>query len=112
MRFLSKWSTLALVTAIGSGTLLAQPTPGTTTEGEGSAAVSTSDTSDTLTVADMQTQSLGMNEKVAADARHVVYLREIARKERDVIKLTCINDRHSRTSSGPPTTSCKRRSST
>lgn len=42
---------------------------------------------------DMQVQVDTTRKQIEADNRHVLHLQAIARKEKDVIKLTCINDK-------------------
>src|SRR5262245_55999688 len=43
--------------------------------------------------ADLQVRAHLMQEQTRADARHVMYLQQIAKKEKDVIKLNCVNDK-------------------
>lgn len=47
----------------------------------------------TLSPADLQARVLLLHEQTRADSRHVQYLQQIARKEKDVIKLNCVNDK-------------------
>jgi hypothetical protein len=46
-----------------------------------------------LTVADMKDRTRTHDAQIQDDARHMAHLREIARKQKDVIKLTCVNDK-------------------
>jgi hypothetical protein len=46
-----------------------------------------------LSPVDMQLRVHQLHDQTRADARHVQYLQQIARKEKDVIKLNCVNDK-------------------
>jgi hypothetical protein len=46
-----------------------------------------------ISPADLQPRVHLLHEQMRADARHVQYLQQIARKEKDVIKLNCVNDK-------------------
>lgn len=46
-----------------------------------------------LSFADMLSQAQAVREQILADFRHVKYLQETARKDKDVIKLNCVNDK-------------------
>jgi hypothetical protein len=74
-----------------TGTLLAQP-PDDTDTNDTSAKVSGSITSN-LSLLDMLGRSHDLETQVQGDLRHVRHLQEIARKNKDVIKLTCVNDK-------------------
>ncbi|HWU90262.1 MAG TPA: hypothetical protein VN253_23520 [Kofleriaceae bacterium] len=104
MRFLPKWSALTL--ALASGSLLAQPAldPVAQEARESGGGKDGKDGKDgkkkdkqrpigSLSVEDMQVQLAAASGKTKADARHVMHLRELARKQKDVIKLTCVNDK-------------------
>lgn len=96
MKFLPKWSTLTLALAIGTGTLSAQPADdaGDTKDAAAKESEATKRKISTqLSVEDMQVQLTSTAEKVKNEARHVMHLRELARKQKDVIKLTCVNDK-------------------
>ena len=41
----------------------------------------------------LQPRVLLLHEQMRGDARHVMYLQQIAKKEKDVIKLNCVNDK-------------------
>ncbi len=43
--------------------------------------------------ADIQAKVDSTRQQIEADNRHVLHLQAVARKEKDVIKLTCINDK-------------------
>jgi len=45
------------------------------------------------TIADLQVRVHQLQEQSRADARHVQHLQQIARREKDVIKLNCVNDK-------------------
>lgn len=98
MRFLPKWSVLTL--ALASGSLLAQPADPLAKEKD-SADKDGKDKKDkkkekpasSLSVEEMQTQLASASSKIKLDVRHVMHLRELARKQKDVIKLTCVNDK-------------------
>jgi len=47
----------------------------------------------TLSVADMTLKAAGLQSQIADDNRHVLYLKEQAKKAKDVIKLSCVNDK-------------------
>jgi hypothetical protein len=53
----------------------------------------TSERSVPLTFEQMLTQSKVLHEQVQQDWQHVRHLQEAARKEKDVIKLNCVNDK-------------------
>ena len=46
-----------------------------------------------MSPADLQARVHLLHDQIRADARHVQYLQQIARKEKDVIKLNCVNDK-------------------
>lgn len=47
----------------------------------------------TLSAAEMRVQAEQIKKQIDEDLRHVMHLQALARKEKDVIKLTCINDK-------------------
>jgi len=47
----------------------------------------------TLSLADLQTRVRQLHDQTRADARHMQHLQQIARKEKDIIKLNCVNDK-------------------
>ena len=65
---------------------------GATGTATGSASTGTN-ASVTLTLIEMQTRVRMLHEQTRADARHIQHLQQIARKEKDVIKLNCVNDK-------------------
>ena len=64
---------------LGAGTLLAQP--------------ETDKPVTDLAIGDMLTQAESHEKDIKKHHRHVLHLQEVARKRRDVIKLTCVNER-------------------
>jgi hypothetical protein len=46
-----------------------------------------------MSLADMQPRARAMREQTRADAQHIAHLQQIARREKDVIKLNCVNDK-------------------
>jgi hypothetical protein len=46
-----------------------------------------------LSPADLQARTRQLHEQMQADVRHMQHLQQIARKEKDVIKLNCVNDK-------------------
>ncbi|HEX2689701.1 MAG TPA: hypothetical protein VHN14_23950 [Kofleriaceae bacterium] len=47
----------------------------------------------TLPLAELPTRARQLREQTLANARHVQHLQQLARKEKDVIKLNCVNDK-------------------
>jgi len=46
-----------------------------------------------LTLPDMQMRVRQLHDQTRIDARHIQHLQQIARKEKDIIKLNCVNDK-------------------
>jgi hypothetical protein len=46
-----------------------------------------------LSLVEAQTRARVLHEQTRADSRHIQHLQQIARKEKDVIKLNCVNDK-------------------
>ena len=46
-----------------------------------------------LPLVDMQPRVQRLRDQIRADGRHIQHLQQIARKEKDVIKLNCVNDK-------------------
>lgn len=94
MKLLTK---IGLVTWLGVAMAYAQ-SPDVTVGGDasasGSAQVSGQVTATvTLSFPEMLSQSKLLNEQNLKHYRHVKYVQEVARKEKDVIKLNCVNDK-------------------
>lgn len=89
MRLANKWPVAVLLAAAVTGTLFAQPAPSGDAAASKSAAT---DEASKLDVRAMRTNVEQMVVQVTADAQQVSYLREAARKQQDVIKLSCVND--------------------
>jgi hypothetical protein len=47
----------------------------------------------TMSLVDMQARVTVLHEQVRGDLRHIQHLQALARKEKDVIKLNCVNDK-------------------
>ncbi len=47
----------------------------------------------TLPAADIRARVQILHEQIRADARHIQHLQQVARQEKDVIKLNCVNDK-------------------
>lgn len=60
------------------------------TGASGNAAV---DLRGTLPAADIRARVHVLHEQMRADARHIQHLQQVARQEKDVIKLNCVNDK-------------------
>lgn len=83
-KYLTKWlGALALLTAV---TVHAQTSPA-------APAAPAAKPARPLTLAEMKTQVGALEAQVAADATHVRQLQDLARKQKDVIKLSCVNDK-------------------
>jgi len=90
-------STVAQASPPPSGTVGASGSVGvtgttttTTTTVNGSASVGLTGS---ISLADLQIRVRQLHDQTRADARHVQHLQLIARKEKDVIKLNCVNDK-------------------
>lgn len=93
MRLLDKTSALILSVAIGAGVTYAQAPDANPTTG-GSAGVSGSvGVGVKLSVPEMSARAGTLETQVNEDYRHVLHLQSVARREKDVIKLNCINDK-------------------
>jgi hypothetical protein len=46
-----------------------------------------------MSLAEMQPRVQAMHEQARADAQHIQHLQQVARREKDVIKLNCVNDK-------------------
>src|SRR5947209_3759731 len=98
MKLLAKLGLFGLL-AVGSATAIyADPVGGwLSPNGVGGAKPSSASTSfgvsATISVEEMITRVRMMHEQMRGDARHIQHLQQIARKEKDVIKLNCVNDK-------------------
>lgn len=92
MRLFDKTSVLLLSVAIGAGITYAQapdpaaPPPGGGVNVSGSVSVK-------LSVGEMTARASALEAQTQDDLRHLLHLQTIARREKDVIKLNCINDK-------------------
>lgn len=77
--------------------LYAQPADPTTPPADGTApAPLAPGLSAKLSPTEMSTRATELEAIVRADDRHVLHLQALARKDKDVIKLTCVNDKYVR----------------
>jgi hypothetical protein len=92
MKFRDKARNGFLLAALCGGTLLAGPND--PTELPPNPAVTVKATgANKLSLTEMLTHSGDLDLQVKADLRHVHHLQEVARKQKDVIKLNCVNDK-------------------
>lgn len=91
MKSLHKTWVLAILLGIGGGAsiLSAQP-DGKATPDEKAASPESS--LKRLSIPEMTSESKKLAEKVRSDLLHVRYLQGVARKQQDLIRLTCVND--------------------
>lgn len=88
MKFLAK---IALITAAtGAGALLAAPSGGGFISPSGTGGITVSAN---MSFEDMLSRSRSITKQIHDDYQHVEHLRAIARREKDVIKLNCVNDK-------------------
>jgi hypothetical protein len=81
---------VGLVTAIGMGSLYAQ------NQGDGAAAPPAATAPAVrveMSVVEMANRNTELGKQATLDYRYVLHLQSVARKQKDVIKLTCINDK-------------------
>src|SRR4051812_18028037 len=72
------------------------PVPGGLSGGASATGVSGNaavDLHGTLPVADLRARVQILHDQIRADARHIQHLQQVARQEKDVIKLNCVNDK-------------------
>jgi hypothetical protein len=86
-------SILGLATlVVGTGAVLYAAPDGGDIGGSGSATLATA--ADTqLSFSEMLSRSKLLHDGMLSDLRHVVVLQQKARKEKDIIKLNCVNDK-------------------
>lgn len=65
----------------------------TTTNSAGAAVSGGVGVTVTLSAADIQLRVHQLHDQTRADARHIQHLQQVARKEKDIIKLNCVNDK-------------------
>jgi len=73
---------------VGGGTSTTAATGSTQAGAGGSVGVTMN-----LTLPDLQMRVRQLHEQTRGDARHIQHLQQIARKEKDIIKLNCVNDK-------------------
>lgn len=88
MRMKSLTKSVAALAFIGAVTVYAQTPPADPAPKKPAAPVAK-----VLTIADMTTQLSALETQVKEDTQHMRYLQDVARKEKDVVKLTCVNDK-------------------
>jgi hypothetical protein len=95
MKLFNKARSMGLVALlIGAGTLLAQPAKDSKDSTDLPVDASAKASIDLkLSITEMITRSVDMQKQVKTDLRHVAHLQEVARKQKDIIKLTCVNDK-------------------
>lgn len=93
------WALVAGATATGlsaepaGGWLSPNGTGGTTAVNPATAPADQPRPEALLSLPDVQARVRLIHESTRADARHVQHLQQIARREKDVIKLNCVNDK-------------------
>lgn len=88
MRMKSLTKYLAALALLGAVTVHAQTAPAT-----GSTPAAPAPAARPLTLAEMTERIGGFQEQIDDDAKHMRHLQEVARKQKDVIKLSCVNDK-------------------
>jgi hypothetical protein len=90
--FKPAWLVGVAVAAVGATLLYAQPAPlgKDSTRDKDTSALSYAK----LSVKDMSLRYAEMQKQVKDDNRHTLHLREVARKQKDIIKLNCVNDKY------------------
>lgn len=79
---------------VAAGQLWAQPLPGAKPDpNESGSSVKAPKPARELTPAEMLTRGTQLEEQVQTDTRHVQHLQVVARREKDVLKLSCVNDK-------------------
>lgn len=81
MKSLTKLLTLGAISASFVGMLYADPDAGGAPDAK------------SMSVADMQRQSAALDSQMKEDLRQVLHLKQVANKQRDVIKVNCVNDK-------------------
>jgi hypothetical protein len=92
MRLFDKTSVLLLSVVIGAGITYAQAPDPAAPPPDGGVTVSGS-LSVKLSVNEMSARAASFETQTQDDLRHLIHLQAIARREKDVIKLNCINDK-------------------
>ena len=103
MKLLAKLGMFGLFAGASASVLYADPAGGwLSPNGAGAGAASTTTVttdpslvhpSPTLSLVEMQPRVAAMREQTRADAQHIAHLQQLARREKDVIKLNCVNDK-------------------
>ena len=101
MKLLAKAGLLCLLTGAAATVVYGDPAGGwlspnglsggaSSTTANGSAAV---DVRGNLPLVDVRVRVQVLHEQTRSDARHIQHLQQLARQEKDVIKLNCVNDK-------------------
>ena len=100
MKLLGKIGLLALFAGVTAGVVYGDPpggwlspnglSGGASSTSTGSAAV---DVRGTLPLSDVRARVALFREQTRSDSRHIQHLQQLARQEKDVIKLNCVNDK-------------------
>lgn len=93
MRLFEKTSVFVLAVAIGAGITYAQAPDATPTAGGSASATMSVSGSVNLSPSQMSAQAATIEAQTNEDYRHILHLQALARKEKDVLKLNCINDK-------------------
>jgi hypothetical protein len=99
MKFLAKIGLCGLLAGAGGGVLYADPpggwlSPSGVNSGASRAIEPGSVRIDaSVSLADLQVRVHLLHEQMRADSRHIQHQQQVARKEKDVIKLNCVNDK-------------------
>jgi hypothetical protein len=86
-------SATALYAEPAGGWLSPNGVNGATSAGPTDPATGAPMVTENMSLADIQVRVGKLHEQTRADARHIQHLQQIARKEKDVIKLNCVNDK-------------------
>jgi hypothetical protein len=92
MRALSKY--LSVLAVLGTVSVLRADTPAPAPAPAPDASVTvTAQVQVKLSPAEMQAKANTLMTRLPGDYRHVLHLKEVAKESKDVVKLTCVNDR-------------------
>lgn len=87
-KYLSVLAVLGTVSVLRAETPAPAPTPAPDASAEVMANVQVK-----LSPAEMQTKATSLMARLPNDYRHVLHLKEVAKQSKDVLKLTCVNDK-------------------
>lgn len=93
-KYLSGLALLATVTVHAQGDSPVAPgKPAATTSGKPAATAPGKPAAAKLTLPQMKERASALESQMAEDARHIRHLQEVARNQKDVVKLSCVNDK-------------------